>query len=340
MEETAGPRDPANKLRQVGRTIMAGNMMRSFRDLGGFSDDYETYTASEQSLKLSVAAILSYLFLGTLSFKLWMDDWTVIDAMYFTTTTFTTVGYGDLSPASSGQRIWGIVFVVLGVIILGGIALSIIFDRLFSLYEDVSKELELSQNMHYLNLFSGNMFHEDPKQKKTLCQEMLYQFFRSLILVMGLVIPALAIGYLEGWTIVDSLYYCAMTATTVGYGDISPQRQETRLIAVFYLPLCVGVMAKILGKFSSIYMKRKAQETERDFLNRELTVKDIKHMSGEGDSSVSYNEFLTFMLVTMGKVERTDIEQLERLYQKLDRDHNGSLEVQDLISKANGHSIA
>ncbi len=81
-----------------------------------------------------------------------------------------------------------------------------------------------------------------------------------------------------------------------------------------------------------------AKENERKFLDRELTVKDIKQMDVEGNGAVSYNEFLVFMLVTMGKVESTDIQQLEQLYQKLDRDHNGDLTVQDLIAKANAYA--
>ena len=211
MEETE---DPRRKLRKLVRSTMVANAMQSFRDLGGFSDEFQSYTTSEQSLKLSIAAVLSYLFIGTFSFKLWMGNWTVIDAMYFTTTTFTTVGYGDLSPLSAGQRIWGIFFVIFGVIILGGIALSIIFNRLFSVYDDVSKELELDKHMHYLSLFSGNMFVEDTKQKKSLCQEICHVFFGSLMLIVGLIIPALVIGYLEGWSTTNSLYFCAMTATT------------------------------------------------------------------------------------------------------------------------------
>ena len=114
----------------------------------------------------------------------------------------------------------------------------------------------------------------------------------------------------------------------------------TRLIAVFYLPLCVGVMAHILGKFSNIYVKRRVQETETEFFDCEMTLKDIKQMDIEGNGVVSYNEFLVFMLVTMGKVESTNIQQLEQLYQKLDRDHNGSLTVQDLFAKANGHIVS
>ena len=124
----------------------------------------------------------------------------------------------------------------------------------------------------------------------------------------------------------------------MGYGDYSPQYQSTRLIAVFYLPYCVAAMTQVLGKLSGIYVKRKAEASEKEFLNRSLTAKDIKEMDDSGDGKVSYDEFLTFMLVTMGKVEISDIQQIESLYEKLDKDKSKSLDIHDLVSLAYGPS--
>jgi hypothetical protein len=39
-------------------------------------------------------------------------------------------------------------------------------------------------------------------------------------------------GKLEGWLRFDALYYAFMTATTVGYGDFSPTRKSTKILAV------------------------------------------------------------------------------------------------------------
>ena len=39
----------------------------------------------------------------------------------------------------------------------------------------------------------------------------------------------------EKYTAIDVFYYLVTTATTVGYGDISPSTQLGRLIAPFYM---------------------------------------------------------------------------------------------------------
>ncbi len=120
----------------------------------------------------------------------------------------------------------------------------------------------------------------------------------------------------------------------VGYGDVSPQTQVGRLIATFYLPFCVAIMASILGEFSGIYIKRKAERREKEFLGRQLTKKDLHEMDTRGDGSVSEVEFLTFMLDAMGKVEKEDMNRIKELYERLDADQSNSLTVDDLQKKA------
>lgn len=49
---------------------------------------------------------------------------------------------------------------------------------------------------------------------------------------------------------IDFLYYYMVTATTVGYGDLSPKSESGRLIAViFVLPGGIAVFTAVLGKF-------------------------------------------------------------------------------------------
>ena len=84
-------------------------------------------------------------------------------------------------------------------------------------------------------------------------------------------------------------------------------------------------------------MSRKAQTQQKDFFNRKLTLKDLQIMDTGKSGAVTYDEFLIFMVVTMGKVEMNDVKEIENLYKKLDKDHNGQLSINDLFGKA--HSV-
>jgi voltage-gated potassium channel len=43
------------------------------------------------------------------------EDWTIIQALYFSFVTLTTVGYGDLHPTSAGTQIFTIIYILTGL---------------------------------------------------------------------------------------------------------------------------------------------------------------------------------------------------------------------------------
>ena len=55
-----------------------------------------------------------------------------------------------------------------------------------------------------------------------------------LFLGLGVIIASLSIGIGrgEGWNTVDSLYFGFMTATTVGYGDMTPTKGRAKLFSI------------------------------------------------------------------------------------------------------------
>lgn len=198
------------------------NAVQSIHDLDicdnnevGFSDNFISLESSSRSFKLSFLAIFIYLLIGTLIYKAWMDGWTVIDAMYFTVVTFTTVGYGDLVPDGYTITVFTTVFVFIGIIVLGGVALPIIFDQFFYAYEDISKKVTSRTTQHYLNLFHGTIFgRDDDDCKESLVAENFRILINTTPLLIALIIPALVTGYIEGWSISKSFYFSAITATT------------------------------------------------------------------------------------------------------------------------------
>ena len=44
--------------------------------------------------------------------------WTTLDAIYFAHVTMSTVGYGDLTPSSSGSQLFTLVYIVFGVVVI------------------------------------------------------------------------------------------------------------------------------------------------------------------------------------------------------------------------------
>jgi voltage-gated potassium channel len=61
-----------------------------------------------------VLAIAVMILIGTFGFYL-IEGWSLVNSLYVAVQTVTTVGYGDVSPASTGGRIFAIIFMLSGV---------------------------------------------------------------------------------------------------------------------------------------------------------------------------------------------------------------------------------
>ena len=92
----------------------------------------------------------------------------------------------------------------------------------------------------------------------------------AVLLVLGTVgfhsIETYQSGLLEGenWTYVDSFYFSAMTITTIGYGDLYPSHDLSKVITVFYAFFGVALVLYLLGVMARWYIERSAQFEEHE----------------------------------------------------------------------------
>ena len=71
-------------------------------------------TQEKRETFVIIFSLLVVLMSGTTVF-MWIEDWHLIDALYFTTATLTTVGFGDVVPVTLEGKIFGIVYMWIGV---------------------------------------------------------------------------------------------------------------------------------------------------------------------------------------------------------------------------------
>jgi len=65
---------------------------------------------------------------------------------------------------------------------------------------------------------------------------------------------------LEDWSIVDSFYFSVVTATTVGFGDITPETDEAKLFTVVYIIFGISIIGTFLD---ARFKKRTYERTNR-----------------------------------------------------------------------------
>jgi hypothetical protein len=55
---------------------------------------------------------------------------------------------------------------------------------------------------------------------------------------------------LEGWTLVDSLYFSVVTLATVGFGDLTPTTDIAKLFTVGYIIIGIGILAAFASELT------------------------------------------------------------------------------------------
>ena len=64
--------------------------------------------------------------------------------------------------------------------------------------------------------------------------------------------------YVEDLSWVDSFYFCIVSLTTVGYGDISPKTEIGKLFTSFYLLVGIGIIAAFISNLVKSRLAKRA----------------------------------------------------------------------------------
>lgn len=85
--------------------------------------------------------------------------------------------------------------------------------------------------------------------------------YRDLLLTTLFVIlfGTLFFHFVEGWRWLDSIYFCIITLTTVGYGDFTPVTDLGKIFNIVYILVGVGLILTFIKTVSSHYLKIKSE---------------------------------------------------------------------------------
>lgn len=113
--------------------------------------------------------------------------------------------------------------------------------------------------------------------------------YALIITIVTILAGAYGLSITEDKTLADSLWWSFVTATTVGYGDISPATNSGRIIAAMLMLVGIGFVGMLTGTIATYFLsdKKRAKsyrneviETMQEKLNNfdSLSKEDLKDM--------------------------------------------------------------
>lgn len=63
-------------------------------------------------------AAIGLVLLGTVAYRL-IEDWSWVDAFYFSVVAVTTVGFGDVTPSTDASKLFTVFYIIAGISLIG-----------------------------------------------------------------------------------------------------------------------------------------------------------------------------------------------------------------------------
>jgi len=259
------------------------------------------------------------------------QDLSAVDAIYFCIVTMSTVGYGDISPDTDGLRAFTVIWILIGIVaVFSQVSQAVTMytnvlsewcrDRIEKMYPPVLVDIDGNGSCDFAMPESPLLYYS-----KNLVPSV------SLMFLMQFPFAAIFVALEEEWSFGDAYYHCLVTATTVGYGDISISTEDGRICSIFQIIFSVSMLGEIVSTLFKLQDDRRVKLDLVEQLHRKLEPNVVGnilesaaklHSDGaDGNevvipAGVTKIDFVMGMLLQSGAVSWKQLEPYEELFDK------------------------
>ena len=262
---------------------------------------------------------------------------------------------GDFSPGSTESRIFTIFFILIGVggafPALGSL-LSIIVDPTTAGGREALEKLFPQKRIDIDG--DGTCDYVVPSHWAAYYAKNLLPSFTLNLLVQ--LVSAVFFMILEpAWTFGDAFYHCIITATTVGYGDVTITTQGGRLWAGFQILISVVLLGELISTISTLQKARESHLKRSEQLQARLDEQLVPRLMARvtelrpptaahantatadrllAEQGLTELEYVLANLIELEMVSAEDIQPFVKSFREMDSDGSGRLNQADVESMA------
>nr|CAD7452016.1 unnamed protein product [Timema tahoe] len=182
------------------------------------------------------------------------QQWKFAGAFYYATTVLTTIGYGHSTPNTIGGKLFTMCYAIVGIP-LGLVMFQSIGERLNKFSSVVIRNVKRMLRCKDIEASEINL----------IC---VVTTLSSLTIAGG----AAAFSRYEGWSYFDSVYYCFITLTTIGFGDMVALQKDNALddkpeyvaFALIFILFGLAIVAASLNLLVLRFVTMNTEDERRD----------------------------------------------------------------------------
>eukprot|EP00435_Cladocopium_sp_Y103_P010877 s1224_g2.t2 len=272
------------------------------------------------AVRAAVITLLLYCLFGAVFFTN-VEGWTTVEAVYFSMVTMSTVGFGDLAPTIWYSRLVGVVFILVGIIMVfvqvGGV-MALFVKPLFERTRDLVNTLWEPQYVPFRDATGHKI--EAPRKPLIFFSKGLVGPI-TILLLFQLFSAAVFIWVEPDWDLQTAIWYVMVTATTVGYGDVSVSTSNhwAMVWASLHILLSVSLLAALIEDITELRQKRKDLLTQVFQFKKCHEKATLMSLDENGSGKVDEAEFVLGILEKIGKLDaKKDVNPIKKMFREIE----------------------
>ncbi|XP_020286201.1 two pore potassium channel protein sup-9 [Pseudomyrmex gracilis] len=199
------------------------------------------------------------------------QQWKFAGAVYYATTVLTTIGYGHSTPNTLQGKLFTMIYATIGIP-LGLIMFQSIGERLNKFSSCVIRNIKRFLNCKDIQTSETNL----------IC---VVTTLSCLTIAGG----AAAFSAYEEWSYFDSVYFCFITLTTIGFGDMVALQKDNELdenpeyviFALIFILSGLAIVAASLNLLVLRFMTMNTEDERRDVAEARQASQIAVHLEGD-----------------------------------------------------------
>ena len=264
------------------------------------------------------------------------EPWSAADTFYFVMVTMSTVGYGDLSPSIDSSKVFTVFYILVGIIFAFPVVVgqvSLVSAPLFAFARAQVKKLSRTLKGRWslekkvdLNLDG----HADIVVPRSQVLFYITNLLPSVLIILVVQVE-FAIGFksLGVSTFGLAFYHTMVTATTVGYGDVSMSTDALKTLAFFHILVSVSSLGSLVADVDGLRAEYAGLKRRFRAATQCLNVGCLKALNTNGDDGVDKYEYVLGMMMQLELCAKEDVSLFEACFSRYDRDGSGKLSRDD-----------